>query len=112
MRLLSLLILLSVSLCLSPVPSVAGTQQGFVTSVLVRASDGLVYFFVSGTPSNRPSCATGAYWMIRDETSVAGKQQLAQLLTAYAAGTTIVVYGTNTCTRWPNGEDVEVIQMR
>jgi hypothetical protein len=103
-------LLLFTSLCVSAVPCFAGMQQGFITSLFIRASDGLVYFYLNGTPKERPSCAKALkYWMIQDENSTAGKQQLAQLLTAYASGKTLIVYGTNTCTRWPDGEDVDII---
>ena len=103
-------LLLLTSLCVSAVPCFAGSQKGVITQLLVRASDGVVYFFLSGTPKDRPSCAqVWTYWMIKDENSTAGKQQLVQLLTAYALGTPVAVFGTNTCTRWGDGEDVEYI---
>jgi hypothetical protein len=105
-------LLLLVSLSFSAVPCFAGTQQGFITAIYVRASDGLIVFHVSGTPQNKPGCAQLNYWIIRDENSTAGKQQLAQLLTAHALGSTVTVYGANTCTRWPDGEDVETIELR
>ena len=91
------------------IPAMAGSQTGQVISVQVRASDGLVWFYLSGTPSGRPSCATNTYWMILNENSVAGKQQLAQLLTARATGQVITVVGSNTCNRWNDGEDVNLI---
>lgn len=91
-------------------PAFAGIQTGQVTQILVRASDGLVYFFLSNTISGRPACATGGYWMLKDENSAAGKRQLAMLMAAKASGQVVTVEGMNTCTRWPNGEDVNQIQ--
>lgn len=103
-------LLVLTSLCMSVVPCFAGSQRGVITHLLVWASDGVVYFYLSGTPKDRPSCAQAwHYWMIKDENSTAGKQQLMQLLTAYALGTPITVYGTNTCIRWADGEDVDTI---
>ena len=68
---------------------------------------------MSGAPQNRPSCADGhSYWMIKDENSIAGKAQLSMLLTAYASGKTISVTGSNTCTRWKDGEDLNVIHLK
>lgn len=110
--LLFVLLFFLASLCVSALPCFAGMQRGFITGLYVRASDGLVYFFMSGTPTDRPSCARALnYWIIRDENSNAGKQQLAQMLAAYASGRTLVVYGADTCTRWPDGEDVEAIKL-
>ena len=88
----------------------AGTQTGQVTSIYKRASDGLVYFYVSGQPAGRAQCAANTpYWMIRDENSVTGKQQLAMLMTARATGQAITVIGSNTCLRWGDGEDVDYV---
>jgi len=47
--------------------------------------------------------------MIKDENSNTGKQQLAILLAARASGETITVDGSNTCTRWGDGEDVDLV---
>ena len=63
-----------------------GQQTGQVTQVTTRASDGLIYFDMSGSHGGRPACATYSYWMIKDENSAAGKRQLAVLLTARATG--------------------------
>jgi hypothetical protein len=62
-----------------------------------------------GTATGRPSCATVPYWIIKDENSNAGKKLFALLLLAKATGQTITVTGSGTCTRWFDGEDVDVI---
>ncbi len=91
----------------------AGSQTGTVDYVIVRASDGLVYFTLKeGVLNDRPDCAKIAYWMIKDENSNAGKQQYSMILTAHAAGKTVTVKGMNTCDRWGDGEDVNTIQIR
>lgn len=90
----------------------SGTQEGKITEVLVRQSDGLHYFFMSGTASNKPSCAINTYWMIKDENSLAGKSQFSMVLTAYASGKTVRIDGTGACTRWSDGEDINVIYLR
>lgn len=90
----------------------AGTQMGKVGSLIVRASDGLIYFTIIGDGKlNGPSCAKNDYWMIKDENSEAGKKQYALLLAALAAQKTIRVSGMNTCIRWGDGEDVNYIIM-
>lgn len=85
----------------------AGSQTGSVTFMTARSSDGLHWFALSGTPANRPACATGPYFMIKDENSIAGKTQISMVLAAYAAGKTISVKGAGTCLRWMDGEDVD-----
>ena len=91
----------------------AGSQTGKVTNLLVRASDGLVYFTIDGPAKvNSPACARVSYWMIRDENSEVGKKQYAMLLAAQASGREIVVQGMNTCLRWNDGEDVNYLQLK
>jgi hypothetical protein len=88
----------------------AGTQTGTVTDVIVRASDGLIYFSLNGTTTGSPNCAVGGgYWVIKDENSNSGKQQYAMLLAAHASGQKVGVAGLGTCTRWSNLEDVNYI---
>lgn len=89
----------------------AGEQQGTITALYVRDSDGLIYFFMTGTHSSRPACAGNTYWMLRDENTDRAKRQYAALLAAYAAGKTIYVSGAGTCTRWTDGEDVDAIRL-
>lgn len=104
--------ILAIMLTLSINTSVlAGSQIGKITHLTVRQSDGLIYFNVSNTAHNKPSCATHPYWMIRNEKSQVGKVQYAMLLTAQAAKRTIAVTGNNTCSRWGDGEDVNAITL-
>lgn len=91
----------------APVLALAGTQTGHIVHLHVRASDGLVYVILDGPVSGRPACATINYWMIKNETSSTGKQQLAQLLSARVSGQEITIVGTNSCTRWSDGEDID-----
>ncbi len=65
-----------------------------------------------GEKIDSPACATISYWMIRDENSNSGKQQLSMLLAAHAAQRSISVHGMNTCNRWGDGEDVDYIRLR
>lgn len=94
---------------ITSISAIAGQQTGQVTRVMARASDGLTYFFMSGAASGRPSCATNSYWMIKDENSAAGKRQIAMLIAARSTGQEITVEGAGTCSRWPDGEDVNFI---
>ena len=88
----------------------ASEQTGRVTQLIVRASDGLVYFYLDGARTARPACApTNTYWMIKAEASETGKKQLAMLMVARETGKPLRVVGSNTCTRWVDGEDVDSI---
>ena len=100
-------------LSLVSIPSLAGQQTGTVADVVVRASDGLVYFYLKeGNKTASPTCATAGYWMIKDENSNAGKHQFSMVLAAQASGKTVHVSGSNSCTRWHDGEDVDWIQLK
>jgi len=103
--------LIAVSLLLTAsLAQAGGAQSGLVSSIHVRAQDGLISFYMSGTASGRATCAANQpYWIIKDETSNTGKQQLAMLMAAKATGKTISVTGLGTCTRWSDGEDVNDI---
>lgn len=88
-----------------------GEVTGIVARLIVRASDGLTYVYIDGTPTGQPACAARGYWMIMDETSEAGRKQYAMLLAAATKGTPVIVTGNNTCTRWPDGEDINYIDL-
>lgn len=92
-------------------PATAGEVIGTIDYLIVRQSDGLVYFGVVGTPTGKPACAVGSYWIVKDENSNAGKQIIALLMAANAAGQRVRVSGANTCTRWGDGEDVGSLQV-
>ena len=88
----------------------AGSQTGTITNVNVRASDGLIVVYLGGAASGRPACAASQpYWIIKSETSTAGKQQLAQIMLAQATGKSITIIGMGTCTRWSDGEDIDTV---
>lgn len=98
----------------------ASTEYGFVKWVSVRASDGLIWFTLSaGDPrifpppsrSTRPACATQGYWVIPNEGAPAGRMLYDALLRAKGDGVPVVITGTGTCTRWPDGEDADIVQV-
>ncbi len=97
-------------LLLAPVLASAGSETGTVSYVLVRASDGLIYFEVNGSKNSSPSCATKNYWIIKDENSETGKMQYSMLLAAAASGKTVKISGTGDCGRWGDGESVNELK--
>ena len=104
-------LLTAILIVISPLAH-AGSQTGTIQYLRVRASDGLIYFGLSGSYNAAPSCATASgAWAIRDENSNAGKQQYAMLLAAKLAGKSVAVSGLNTCLRWGDREDANEIQV-
>jgi hypothetical protein len=104
--------LLAIVFCILAIPSAySGQQTGKIDWIITRASDGLVYFNLTGTHDAKPACAAQSYWMIKDESSAAGKRQLAMLLLARATDKEVQVFGTNACSRWGDGEDVDSLKM-
>jgi len=83
----------------------AGNQIGKVKEIHVR-NDNLQWVLLEGAHSGKPSCATGNYWMIENESSAGGKGQLSVLLSAQAQGKQVSIAGTNTCSRWADGESI------
>jgi hypothetical protein len=90
----------------------ASSQFGFINRIHVRATDGLVYFYVDGQRSTPPPCATQPYWVIANEGSTAGKQQLAMLMMAQASGKPVTIFGSGDCARWSDGESVSEIAVQ
>ena len=92
-------------------PAWAGTQTGQVIDLSIRASDGLIYFYMNGMVSGRPACAVKSpYWVLKDERSATAEKQFALLLEARKTGQVITVIGSDTCLRESNGEDVNYIR--
>ncbi|QWT22388.1 hypothetical protein KPL74_10400 [Bacillus sp. NP157] len=89
--------------------AIAGTQSGRVTSIHVRHNDGLIYFTLEGTISNRAACAANDLWIVQAENSDNANKQLAALLAARASDLPVTVSGNGQCTRWVNSEDADEI---
>lgn len=88
----------------------ASSQRGLIKKIIVK-QDGLHYLYLFGTRGKKPSCATGDYWMIGDENSVAGKTQMSIILLAYASNKQIHVTGAGDCSRWRDGETINIVQI-
>jgi hypothetical protein len=94
-------------------PAQAGVVNGHILAIYVRQNDGLVYFETDGAISNRAACgASNNLWILPNENSDTSKRQYAALLAAKASNASIDVYGSGTCTRWFNSEDVDTIVIR
>lgn len=95
-------------------PAFAGKQTGKIDILYARAHDNLhlVSLKEGSERSGHPTCATNNYWLIKDENSVTGQSQFSQLLAAQLAGKTVQIVGSNTCSRWGNGEDINTIVIK
>lgn len=89
--------------------AVASQQTATITQIYKRDSDGLTYVFLSGTRSGKPTCAYYDYFIVHDENSNNGKQQLSMLLMAKATNQPVTIIGTGGCVRWVDGEDINAI---
>lgn len=98
------------TLSLISVKVFAGTQIGYIDTLYARA-DGLhlVTLTDASTIRSKPSCATHKYWLIKDENATYGKSQFSQLLSAKLAKRKVTIRGTDTCSRWRDGEDISYI---
>ena len=90
-------------------PAIAGTQTGFVDTVYVRDSDGVIVVGITGNASGHPVCAQQTYWVIPNETTDSGKRLFSMLLAAQLSFRLVNIVGKNTCSRWPDGEDIDAI---
>jgi hypothetical protein len=63
-----------------------------------------------GAIAGAPACATQQGFAI-DASTPAGKVQLSAVLTAYAMGRQIAVYGTGACIVWGDRETVNYLQI-
>ncbi|WP_375396473.1 hypothetical protein [uncultured Sphingomonas sp.] len=83
---------------------------GAIHNVLPIQNNGPVLFNQDGTRSTPPACSTiPGRWAI-DASTPGGQAKLAVLLTAYAQGRQITVYGTGICDVWVDTETVLYIQ--
>lgn len=89
----------------------ASQQTGQITTIVKRASDGLTYLWMNGSRTSKPGCAAGSYWIVANENSDAGKQQIAMLTAAKLSGQTITILGGNGCSRWGDGEDINEVHI-
>ncbi|HEM8710306.1 hypothetical protein Q5X45_10785 [Acinetobacter baumannii] len=105
--------------CLIPLLSTfttaqASTYEGVVQLINIREGDGLVWINIDGNrSSNIPECGKNhGYMVVKNEKGDTGKRQVAALMLAQATGQKVKIDGTNTCTRWPDGEDIEIVQIQ
>jgi hypothetical protein len=87
-----------------------GAETGKVTSLYTRDPDGLQLAEISTRATERATCATQGYMVIRDEKTDTGKAQYAMLMAAYLADRTVTITGSGACTRWRDGEDIAIVR--
>ena len=106
-------VLRALLLCLPAAAFAGGTATGTLSQVIVRQSDGLTYVFVNAVATGQPACAqTGpGYWIVSAETTDAGHKLYALLLAAKLSGSTVLITGDGSCSRWSDGESILMVQL-
>ena len=73
--------------------------------------NGALLVTTDASQSGAPSCATVINRWAIDATTPAGKLQATAVLTAYAMGKKIAIWGTGTCSVWGDTEGVSFLQV-
>lgn len=73
--------------------------------------NGVLLIPTDGTRSGAPACATESYRFAIDASTAAGKTQAAGILTAFAMGKRVAIYGTGVCSVWNDTETVNYFQI-
>lgn len=90
-------------------PALSSQQSGKITLVALGATPPAV-FILDGARSSIPACATDSAWVIPPTADSTGQQLLSGILTAFAAGKTVSVVGSGTCSSLQaNREQVDYI---
>lgn len=103
------------SLCAAAVaPAIAGSQTGYIKSLYVRDSDGLIFVDVFGWRDFEiyDGQCRRSHWIVPNETTDSGKRLFATLLEALITGHKIRIQGNYTCTRSSEGEDIVSVEVR
>jgi hypothetical protein len=115
MKKLAIFILKVLTIALVAIPVASSASQTSaaapVTEIDIQINaGGQVIFYLSGTRSGMPACATtGNRWTFNGA-SAAGQAALSSIMTAYASGKQVMVYGTGVCDVWADTETVNYIQ--
>jgi len=87
------------ALTLSTSNAFAGDTSGKITNILINSSrPNVAMLQVEGANSNTPSCQSGIWEYAIDISNETGKAMYSLALTSYAAGKTVFVHGTDSCT--------------
>ncbi|MDR0237796.1 hypothetical protein [Acinetobacter sp.] len=94
--------------------TIASEYVGKINEILIRDDDGLVWVVLGeGVRTGAlPACATKGYMMIKNENSATGKRQLALLMIAHTNNRTVYIEGAQKCSRWGDGEDINLVSIR
>jgi hypothetical protein len=87
----------------------AGCKRRLARESRVR-SDGLIYVTLEVAPQGRPACAaTTTYFMIQNENSEGRQEAIRSASPCQTVRSANRNWGANTCTPWPDGEDIDQI---
>ncbi|SDD73466.1 hypothetical protein SAMN05444678_12062 [Sphingomonas sp. YR710] len=83
-------------LCIAA-PAAASDQAGKITTIGGDSFGGPFVFYMAGSRTAKPACATDDAWAIPSPTTDNAKGLLSIAITAYAAGKTLSVHGQGSC---------------
>ena len=84
----------------------AGNAELGSLSKIHFMSDGVIIVYTNGTRSGAPTCATHTSRFAIDGTTEGGKVQVSGILTMYASGKSIKIYGANNCNAYGDTETI------
>jgi len=92
---------------IAPLPAnAAGTGTGLLVGYVSYSQNSVDYFFIkSTTMSGVPGCNTSNRFVI-SSADPKFKTSVALVMSAYAAGYSVIALGSGTCTAWANAEDI------
>jgi len=85
----------------------AGSATSGILKLVHFMSDGIVIAYTSGTRSDIPTCAINQPSRFAiDATTSGGKVLLSGLLSAYASGKNVAIFGTGNCLAYGDSETI------
>ena len=87
-------------------PVFAGNTYGTISPVVIQAN--YAVFSMSSNGTGRPGCATSQRFAFLTN-STAGQAMLSALMTAFATGKNVAIFGNNACDVWPDSETVSYL---
>ena len=95
----------------APTMANAGEANGATITSINTNQNGILVFYTSVIPSNRPACAVQDGWSI-NTTTLAGQTVAATVHTAMAAGLKVDVVGLSICREYSTIETVSYLTIR
>jgi hypothetical protein len=101
--------LIRISICalLLSTNTLAGSQNGTVDAVISTKSD-RTFVSATGAHSSPPACSTLPRFAV-DTSTDEGREMAQTIRLAAALGATVFLFGTGSCSLWPDSETLEYV---